>query len=144
MSFLEIVKPIWDGFYLGIALIFGTVWTLIKTMPWWAWLILIAIALIPAKRYYSPRYRSKTYIDEKGYERFSDSDKLVSRWVVEKKLGRRLDVDEEVHHRNRNKLDNRPSNLEALYPEEHNRKHGYTDDYNLEYDEDNDDYDDDF
>lgn len=83
---------------------------------------------------------NKTYIDENGYRRFSDSDKLVSRWMVEKKLSRRLDPDEEVHHRDRNKLNNRPGNLEALTPEEHNREHGLPDDYNLDYD----DYDDDF
>lgn len=87
----------------------------------------------------------KTYIDENGYRRFSDSDKLVSRWAVEKKLGRELDPDEEVHHKNRNKLDNRPENLEALTPEEHNRRHGQPEDYNLEHDDDyNDDNDDDY
>jgi hypothetical protein len=91
----------------------------------------------------------KTYIDENGYKRFSDSDRLVSRWVAEKKLDRKLNPDEEVHHKNRNKLDNRPSNLEALTPEEHNRRHGQPDDYNMVYDddfddEDEDDYEDDF
>lgn len=85
---------------------------------------------------------ARTYIDENGYRRFSDSDKLVSRWVVEKKLGRKLDPDEEVHHRNRNKLDNRPSNVEALHPEEHNIKHGQPAGHNIKYYY-NDDYDDD-
>lgn len=48
---------------------------------------------------------AKTYIDENGYRRFSDSGKLVSRWVAEKKLGRELDDEEVVHHKNRDKLD---------------------------------------
>jgi hypothetical protein len=89
---------------------------------------------------------NKTYIDENGYRRFSDSDKLVSRWIVEKELGRRLNPDEEVHHIDRNKLNNHQSNLQALTPEEHNREHGLPDDYNLDYyqgDLDDDDLDDD-
>ncbi len=53
----------------------------------------------------------KTYIDYKGYRRFSDSDILVHRYVAEKKLGRKLKGGEVVHHINRDKLDNRSSNL---------------------------------
>lgn len=52
-----------------------------------------------------------TYIDIKGYRRFSNSHKLVSRWLMEKKIGRRLKKDEVVHHINGNKLDNNISNL---------------------------------
>jgi len=55
--------------------------------------------------------RKKTYKDESGYIRFKDSKKLVHRWVVEKRIGRKLKTFEEVHHRNRNRSDNRPSNL---------------------------------
>lgn len=54
---------------------------------------------------------AKTYIDENGYKRFSDSGMLVSRWIAEKKLGRKLDDEEVVHHKNRHKLDNRSGNL---------------------------------
>ncbi len=54
---------------------------------------------------------ASTYIDDNGYRRFSDSDKLVSRWVAEKKLGRELDDEEVVHHKNRDKGDNNPKNL---------------------------------
>lgn len=52
-----------------------------------------------------------SYIDDKGYERFCDSGKLVHQTVAERKLGRKLKSWEVVHHRNRNKLDNRPVNL---------------------------------
>ncbi len=51
------------------------------------------------------------YIDENGYKRYSDSNKLVHRHVAEMKLGRKLKKGEVVHHKNRNKLDNRRSNI---------------------------------
>jgi hypothetical protein len=52
-----------------------------------------------------------SYIDDKGYERLCNSGKLVHHLVAERKLGRKLKPWEVVHHRNRNKLDNRPINL---------------------------------
>jgi hypothetical protein len=36
----------------------------------------------------SYRKDSKVYLDENGYYRFKDSNKLVHRWAAEKKLGR--------------------------------------------------------
>lgn len=73
------------------------------------------------------RYKNrKTYIDENGYRRFLDSKMLVHRWAAEKKLGRKLNEDEVVHHKNRNKLDNRPDNLEVFANQsEHDKVHGY-------------------
>lgn len=47
---------------------------------------------------------AQTYIDERGYIRFSDSGRLVHRWVAEKTLGRKLNPEEVVHHVDRNKL----------------------------------------
>ena len=67
---------------------------------------------------------AQTYIDERGYLRFSDSGKLVHRWVAEKQLGRKLETDEVVHHNNRNKLDNRPQNLTVFAnQDEHQAEH---------------------
>jgi hypothetical protein len=51
------------------------------------------------------------YVDSLGYLRFADSHRLFHRWVAEKKLGRKLNSGEVVHHINRDKLDNRWSNL---------------------------------
>ena len=56
---------------------------------------------------------AKTYIDSNGYRRFSDSNRLVHRWVAENKIGRHLRAGEEVHHKNRNRSDNPPKNLKV-------------------------------
>jgi hypothetical protein len=66
---------------------------------------------------------SKTKIDNNGYLRFRDSNKLVHRWVMEKKLDRPLHEDELVHHINGNKKDNRPENLELMTRKEHFKEH---------------------
>ncbi len=56
-------------------------------------------------------FLSRLFKDKKGYKGFSDSGKPVHRYVAETKLGRKLKKGEVVHHRNRNKTDNRRSNL---------------------------------
>jgi hypothetical protein len=67
---------------------------------------------------------SKVYIDDNGYFRFKNSNKLVHRWVVEKKLGRKLRAGEVVHHINRNKRDNSHDNLQVFASqEEHDAQH---------------------
>ncbi|MHA3964504.1 MAG: HNH endonuclease [Candidatus Thorarchaeota archaeon SMTZ1-45] len=53
----------------------------------------------------------KTYRDAQGYLRFVDSGKLVHRWKAERKIGRKLQLGEIVHHENKIKIDNRYSNL---------------------------------
>lgn len=70
------------------------------------------------------RDREKTYSDKKGYLRFWNSGLLVHRSIAEKILGRKLRNGEVVHHKNRNKKDNRPSNLYIFKNQkEHNRAH---------------------
>ncbi len=66
---------------------------------------------------------SGTYTDKNGYLRFRDSNILVHRRAMEKKLGRPLQKGEVVHHKNGNILDNSPENLEALTGKEHYKKH---------------------
>lgn len=65
---------------------------------------------------------SKTYIDENGYYRFKDSNKLVHRWVAEKFIGP-IPHGYVVHHIDRNKLNNDVNNLEIMSQEEHEKEH---------------------
>lgn len=67
---------------------------------------------------------AKTYVDKRGYKRFRNSGKLVDRWSAEKRVGRPLVSRDVVHHINRNKSDNRPSNLWVFGSQkEHDRTH---------------------
>ncbi len=66
----------------------------------------------------------KTYIDENGYLRFTDSDKAVHRWVAEKYVVRRkLRRGEVVHHKDGNPRNNNPDNLQVMHKSEHNQLH---------------------
>ena len=77
------------------------------------------------KRYKKRKYkRSKTYINEDGYRIYKDSGRFVHHVNAEKRIGRRLRKGEVVHHIDRDKLNNRPSNLWVFKnQEEHNRAH---------------------
>ena len=61
------------------------------------------------------RYRSKKLPD--------GSSMLEHRWVMEQVLGRKLNSDEQVHHINHDRLDNRPENLEVVSSAEHGQRH---------------------
>jgi hypothetical protein len=64
-----------------------------------------------------------TYIDKYGYRRFNDSHRLVSRWMVEKKIGRRLKSEEVVHHIDGDKLNNNKTNLRVFPSQEIHENH---------------------
>ena len=66
---------------------------------------------------------SKTYIDNNGYRRFCDSNKLVHRWVGEKKHGNEIWDGYEVHHIDGDKLNNSSENLTVLPRKKHRRIH---------------------
>jgi len=71
-----------------------------------------------------------TYIDEKGYKRYKNGHRLVSRKIAQEKIYERnrnkysLPFREYiVHHKNENKLDNKIQNLELYTKEQHNKVH---------------------
>lgn len=67
---------------------------------------------------------SDEYTDERGYRRYKDSGRSVHREVAAKKLGRKLRKGEVVHHKDRNKTNNHPSNLWVFRDQaEHDRVH---------------------
>jgi hypothetical protein len=67
---------------------------------------------------------TKTHIDNNGYLRFNDSNKLVHRWIAEKNIGRKLKPSEIVHHRDGNRLNNSPENLQVFSSQdEHHSLH---------------------
>ncbi len=69
------------------------------------------------------KYKKKlTFVDQNGYKRYCDSNKLIHRYVAEMVLKRKLRPGEVVHHKNRNKLDNRISNLWVFNSQQKHRK----------------------
>jgi len=68
--------------------------------------------------------KAPTYGDRWGNIRYRDSGKTVARGVMEKLFGHKLKEGSVVHHKNRNKSDNRRSNLWVFRSQkEHDRTH---------------------
>jgi len=61
----------------------------------------------------------KTYIDKKGYPRYSDTGELVHRKVAAKKVGGKIYRDRVVHHRDGNKKNFRRGNLQVMEKSAH-------------------------
>ena len=70
--------------------------------------------------------RTRTY---NGYWQFYDRKMgewvFVHRRVAEKKIGGKIGKDRVVHHKNKKKTDNRPSNLWVMRKSDHDKLHGY-------------------
>lgn len=67
-----------------------------------------------ADEQFKPRYRS-IKVDGRGC--------LEHRWVMQQIIGRPLRADEQVHHRDHNRLNNAPENLELVTSAEHGLRH---------------------
>jgi len=64
-----------------------------------------------------------------GYECFIDQDGkevFIHRYIMEQKLGRKLERGEEVHHIDENKRNNDPDNLELTVKSDHTSHHWKT------------------
>lgn len=72
-----------------------------------------------------PAWKGGSFIDKQGYRHIYVDGKYrrEHRLVVEKLLGRKLTGDEDVHHKDKDRLNNDPENLEVLDKSTHNELH---------------------
>ena len=73
-----------------------------------------------------PAWKGGEHVDPQGYRRLYEGDGRYAREhrkVIEEQLGRELTPDEVVHHKNRDKTDNTPENLEVVSREVHAERH---------------------
>lgn len=70
--------------------------------------------------------RNNSYVDGKGYLRWKNDDRLIHRDIAFQSGLRGVDKfgNCDVHHKDKNKLNNDPSNLEVLDRETHEERHG--------------------
>jgi hypothetical protein len=77
----------------------------------------------------SPHYKGGKYVAQSGYVlvlvpgRDGNKYALEHRLVMEKHIGRRLTSNEDVHHKNGNKQDNRIENLQLMTKAQHASHH---------------------
>ena len=74
----------------------------------------------------SPVRTNTMRTNKSGYKVFPDRNgktQSVHKRVAEKKVGGKIFPGHEVHHKNGNKLDNRPENLQVLKKADHKKLH---------------------
>jgi hypothetical protein len=73
-----------------------------------------------------PRWKGCICLDGHGYNMIRVNGRYVyeHRHLMEQKIGRKLNRNEQVHHVNENKLDNRIENLVLLENSDHQKLHG--------------------
>ncbi len=71
-----------------------------------------------AKRYAKNR---KTYTNAEGYQVYKDSGVPVHKRVAEKKVGGPIYEGRVVHHKDGNKRNNHPANLQVMDRSDHSR-----------------------
>jgi hypothetical protein len=65
----------------------------------------------------------KSFKTKKGYRKWKDSERYVHITQAEKKVGGKLWPGRVVHHKNGDRQDNRPENLQVMWRGEHSRYH---------------------